>query len=70
VEAALSFLGLGTQPPDPSWGSMLYLSKKYLRDAWWFGFFPGAFLTILIIGLNLFSEALRDALDPTRRHLF
>lgn len=69
VEAALSFLGLGTQPPDPSWGNLLYISRKYLRQAWWYGVFPGAFLTTLIVGLNLFSEALRDALDPTRRHL-
>lgn len=69
VEAALSFLGLGTQPPDPSWGNLLQVSRRFLRQAWWYGVFPGAFLTILIVGLNLFSEALRDALDPTRRHL-
>jgi len=69
VEAALSFLGLGTQPPDPSWGSMLFTSRKFLRQAWWYGVFPGVFLTTLILGLNLLSEALRDALDPTRRHL-
>ncbi|NJN81688.1 MAG: ABC transporter permease [Caldilineaceae bacterium] len=69
VEAALSFLGLGTQPPDPSWGSMLFTSRKFLRQAWWYGVFPGLFLTMLIIGLNLFSEAMRDALDPSRRHL-
>ena len=69
VEAALSFLGLGTQPPDPSWGSMLFTSRKFLRQAWWYGVFPGLFLTALIFGLNLFSEALRDALDPARRQL-
>lgn len=69
VEAALSFLGLGTQPPDPSWGNMLFISRKFLRQAWWYGVFPGLFLTTLIFGLNLFSEALRDALDPSRRHL-
>jgi len=69
IEAALSFLGLGTQPPDPSWGNLLQTSRRFLRGAWWYGVFPGAFLTILIVGLNLFSEALRDALDPTRRHL-
>jgi peptide/nickel transport system permease protein len=69
VEASLSFLGLGTQPPDPSWGNLLQVSRRFLREAWWYGVFPGAFLTILIVGLNLFSEALRDALDPTRRHL-
>ena len=70
VEAALSFLGLGTRPPDPSWGNLLQVSRKFLHQAWWYGVFPGAFLTTLIIGLNLFSEALRDALDPTRRNLF
>jgi peptide/nickel transport system permease protein len=70
VEAALSFLGLGTRPPDPSWGNLLQVSRKYLHQAWWYGVFPGIFLTTLIVGLNLFSEALRDALDPTRRHLF
>ena len=69
IEAALSFLGLGTQPPDPSWGNLLQTSRRFLREAWWYGVFPGAFLTTLIVGLNLFSEALRDALDPTRRHL-
>jgi peptide/nickel transport system permease protein len=70
VEAALSFLGLGTQPPDPSWGNLLQVSRNFLRQAWWYGIFPGLFLTTLIVGLNLFSEALRDALDPTRRSLF
>jgi peptide/nickel transport system permease protein len=69
VEAALSFLGLGTQPPDPSWGSMLFTSRKFLRQAWWYGVFPGVFLTVLILGINLFSEALRDALDPTRHRI-
>lgn len=69
MEAALSFLGLGTQPPDPSWGAMLYTSRSYLRRAWWYGFFPGLFLTVLVLGSNMFSEALRDALDPTRQHL-
>lgn len=69
MEAALSFLGLGTQPPDPSWGAMLYTGRGYLRRAWWYGFFPGLFLTVLVLGFNMFSEALRDALDPTRRHL-
>ena len=68
MEAALSFLGLGTQPPDPSWGAMLYTSRSYLRRAWWYGVFPGLFLTVLVLGFNMFSEALRDALDPTRQH--
>ena len=67
LEAALSFLGLGTQPPDPSWGSMLHISRSYLREAWWYGFFPGLFLTTLVLGLNALSSAIRDALDPTLR---
>jgi ABC-type dipeptide/oligopeptide/nickel transport system permease subunit len=69
LEAGLSFLGLGTQPPDASWGAMLYAARDHLRHAWWYGFFPGLFITVLVLGLNSFSEALRDALDPTRRRL-
>ncbi len=69
AEAGLSFLGLGTQPPDPSWGSMLNDSRAYLREAAWYGLWPGLALTILLIGLNYLSDALRDALDPRRIHL-
>jgi len=64
LEAGLSFLGLGTQPPEPSWGGMLSESRQYLRAAPWFGVFPGVALTTLVLGLNFFSDALRDALDP------
>ncbi len=69
AEAGLSFLGLGTQPPDPSWGSMLNDSRAYLREAPWFGLWPGIALTILLVGLNYLSDALRDALDPRRANL-
>jgi peptide/nickel transport system permease protein len=69
AEAGLSFLGLGTQPPDPSWGSMLNDSRAYLREAPWFGLWPGIALTILLVGLNYLSDALRDALDPRRVNL-
>jgi peptide/nickel transport system permease protein len=69
AEAGLSFLGLGTQPPDPSWGSMLNDSRAYLREAPWFGLWPGVALTILLVGLNYLSDALRDALDPRRANL-
>jgi peptide/nickel transport system permease protein len=69
AEAGLSFLGLGTQPPDPSWGSMLYDSRAYLREAPWYGLWPGVALTILLVALNYLSDALRDALDPRRVNL-
>jgi peptide/nickel transport system permease protein len=69
LEASLSFLGLGTQPPDPSWGSMLSYSRQFLRNAWWYGLFPGMALTILVVGLNFLSDALRDALDPRQINL-
>jgi len=64
LEASLSFLGLGAQPPEPSWGSMLSYSRQFLRVAWWYGVFPGAALTFMLIGLNYFSDAVRDAFDP------
>jgi peptide/nickel transport system permease protein len=69
AEAALSFLGLGTQPPDPSWGSMLNDSRAYLREAPFYGLWPGIALTVLLVGLNYLSDALRDALDPRRANL-
>src|SRR6185436_18748181 len=52
LEAGLSFLGLGTQPPDPSWGSMLNTSRAYLRQAPWYAVFPGIALSTLLVGLN------------------
>jgi peptide/nickel transport system permease protein len=66
LEAALSFIGLGQQAPDPSWGSMLNDSRPYLRQAPWFGIFPGLALAALLVGLNYLSDALRQALDPRR----
>jgi peptide/nickel transport system permease protein len=66
AESALTFLGLGTQPPLPSWGGMLNESRAYLRTAPWFGIFPGMALAVLLLGLNFLSDALRDALDPRR----
>jgi peptide/nickel transport system permease protein len=69
AEAGLSFLGLGTQPPDASWGSMLNDSRAYLREAPWYGLWPGIALTVLLVALNYLSDAMRDALDPRRVHL-
>jgi peptide/nickel transport system permease protein len=66
AESSLSFLGLGTVPPDPSWGAMLSESRAHLRQAPWFGIWPGVGLALLLVGLNYFSDALRDALDPRR----
>jgi peptide/nickel transport system permease protein len=63
LEAGLSFLGLGTQPPQPSWGAMLFTASSYLNQAPWYGVFPGVFLTALVLGLNLISEALQEVLS-------
>jgi peptide/nickel transport system permease protein len=64
ASAALSFLGLGTGPPAPSWGGMLHDSREYLRQAPWYGVFPGVALALLLVGLNYLSDALREAFDP------
>jgi ABC-type dipeptide/oligopeptide/nickel transport system permease subunit len=66
LEAALSFLGLGTQPPTPSWGAMLYSARSYLSQAPWYGVFPGVFIMLLILALDALSIGLRDILDPSR----
>ena len=67
LEASLSFLGLGTQPPNPSWGSMLNESRAFLREAPWYGIFPGLALSALLLGLNLTADTVRDWLDPYTR---
>ncbi len=64
LEASLSFLGVGTQPPDPSWGGMLAESQRYISQAWWYGLFPGLAIAGLVLGLNMTADAARDALDP------
>jgi peptide/nickel transport system permease protein len=66
LEAGLSFLGLGAQPPAPSWGSMLADSRNYLRIAAWYGIAPGVAISLFMLGLNMLADGLRDALDPTR----
>jgi peptide/nickel transport system permease protein len=57
LEAALSFLGLGTKPPTPSWGQMLSTSRGYLYQAWWYGLFPGVALTLVVLSLNHLADA-------------
>ncbi|MCC7284032.1 MAG: ABC transporter permease [Acetobacteraceae bacterium] len=64
AEAALSFLGLGQQPPAPSWGSMLNSAQRFLEQAPWLAVFPGLSIFLVVLGFNLLGDGLRDALDP------
>lgn len=64
VESALSFLGIGVQPPTPSWGNMLTLGKDNIEIAWWLSVFPGLAILFTVLGYNLVGEGLRDSLDP------
>lgn len=64
VEASLSFLGLGAQPPTPSWGSIISDGRSYILEAPWISFFPGLIMAVLVLGFNLFGDSLRDTLDP------
>ncbi len=64
TESALSFLGIGVQPPTPSWGNMLTEGKDNLEIAWWLSVFPGLAILVTVLGYNLLGEGLRDALDP------
>ncbi|MCJ8518587.1 peptide/nickel transport system permease protein [Pseudorhizobium tarimense] len=64
AEASLSFLGLGQQPPAPSWGSMLNIAKNFLSQAPWMATWPGIAIFLVVIGFNLLGDGLRDALDP------
>ncbi len=66
VEASLSFLGFGVQPPEPSWGNMIAEGRGATLDAWWVTTFPGLALIVTVIALNLVSDGLRDVLDPRR----
>jgi len=62
--SALSFLGLGSQPPTPEWGTMLYEGRVYLREAWWITTFPGLAIMVTVMAVNRLGDGLRDALDP------
>lgn len=64
IEAALSFLGLGTPPPEPSWGQLLTSARAYLYRAPWLALYPGIAISLVVFGFNLFGDALRDVLDP------
>ena len=64
AEASLSFLGLGLQPPNPSWGSMLNTAKNFMTQAPWMSIFPGSAIFLAVLGFNLLGDGLRDALDP------
>lgn len=67
VESSLSFLGLGAQPPIPSWGSIMNSGRAYLVEAPWIALFPGIMIALIVLGFNLFGDALRDTLDPRLR---
>jgi peptide/nickel transport system permease protein len=67
AEAILSFLGIGAQPPTPSWGNIIAEGRNYIRDAPWITLFPGIAIAVTVLGLNLIGDGLRDALDPRLR---
>lgn len=67
TESALSFLGIGVQPPTASWGSMLTSGKDYIEFAWWLSLFPGTAILVTVLAYNLLGEGIRDALDPRTR---
>lgn len=64
LESSLSFLGLGVQPPTPSWGGMLNDGRAYITLAWWLTTFPGAAIMLTVLGINFLGDGLRDLLDP------
>jgi len=67
IESSLSFLGIGVQPPTPSWGNILTLGKDNIEIAWWLSLFPGLAILITVLGYNLLGEGIRDSLDPRLR---
>ena len=67
IESGLSYLGLGAQPPLPSWGNMVVEGRQFLASAWWIATFPGLAIFVTVLGFNLFGDGLRDAVDPTLR---
>jgi peptide/nickel transport system permease protein len=69
VESSLSFLGLGVQPPAPSWGGMVSEGREYIGTAWWLSGFPGLAIVVTVLGANLFGDSLRRSLDPRLRNV-
>jgi peptide/nickel transport system permease protein/oligopeptide transport system permease protein len=69
LEATLSFLGLGTQPPTPSWGNLLSTARQYMFNSTWYGVFPGLLITILVLSLNSLADVIREILDPASRRV-
>lgn len=67
TESALSFLGIGVQPPTPSWGNILTAGKDNIDIAWWLSLFPGLAILVTVLGFNLLGEGIRDSLDPRLR---
>jgi len=67
AESSLSFLGLGVQPPTPTWGNLVADGVESLSQAWWIATFPGAAIAIAVIATNLLADGLRDVLDPRTR---
>jgi peptide/nickel transport system permease protein len=67
MEASLSFLGLGIQPPTPAWGSMVAAGRDYLLTSWWASTLPGIAILVLVLSINVVGEGLRDILDPRLR---
>jgi len=67
--AALSFIGLGAQPPQPEWGAMITIGRNYIQQYWWMATFPGLAILLTVLGFNLFGDGLRDSLDPRLRRI-
>jgi peptide/nickel transport system permease protein len=70
ASAALSFIGLGAQPPSPEWGAMLSIGRSNIREAWWLATFPGIAITITVLAINILGDGLRDTLDPRLKGTF
>jgi peptide/nickel transport system permease protein len=68
LEASLSYLGIGVQPPTPSWGGMIQQGQYYYRSAPWLILFPGLAIMLTVLSFNLLGDGLRDALDPYQLH--